>query len=89
MRIQLDLHARSHPAADWRSQLLSLQTVLEIEGAYPVPRQQPVALQAAAAALDAARKRVKERRGAERAPLPAQTQARRLLHMMRGAGSSR
>lgn len=85
MRIQLDLHARSEPAADWHAQLRSIQRMREIEGAYPVPRQHPDALEAAGAALDAARKRAAESRAAERAPAAAP--ARRLQHMM--SGSSR
>ena len=71
MRIALDLHARSEPDADWHSQLVAIHRLREIEGAYPVPRQQPAALQAADAALHAARKRAAEGRAAEGAPAPA------------------
>ena len=56
MRIQLGLHARSEPAADWHSQLLAVQRVREVEAALPAPPQHAAALQAATAAVAAARK---------------------------------
>lgn len=61
MRIQLGLHARSEPAADWHSQLLAIQRLREVEAAQLAPPQHAAALEAAHAAVAAARKRAEAR----------------------------
>lgn len=53
MSIQLSLHARSEPGADWQAQLAALQALREREAAQAAILQHAAALQAAGAAAGA------------------------------------